>query len=129
MSKNRKTCYYLASPYSHSDPKMVQHRADEAARATVHLLTNYPGVNIFSPIVHSHVLHLSGMKGDWATWKEIDTDFIERMDGLVILTLDGWEDSVGVDAEIKIARELGITIFELPVRVDGSFGKLKIFRH
>jgi hypothetical protein len=121
-------CYYLASPYTHKDPAVVAGRAHQAALATVHLLTKHPTVNIFSPIVHSHTLHLAGMGGDWKTWKAIDTDFIERMDGLVILRLPGWEDSVGVNAEIEIARELGVPIFALDINPKGEFSTLKIFR-
>lgn len=105
--------YYLASPYSHKEESMKDYRFDLAARATRYLLERFPNVNIFSPIVHSHVLHRIGMQGDWNTWKRIDTNYIEKCDGLVVLMIPGWEQSVGVTAEIEVAKQLGKTIFYL----------------
>jgi citrate lyase beta subunit len=32
------------------------------------------------------------------------------MDGLIVLALDGWEESVGVQAEIEHARKLGLSV-------------------
>ena len=44
--------------------------------------------------------------GDWEFWKRVDTDFLERCDQLVVLCLPGWDKSVGVEAEVSIARGL-----------------------
>ena len=35
---------------------------------------------------------------------------------LMVLMLDGWVESVGVQAEIKIAKELGIPVQYIPWR-------------
>jgi hypothetical protein len=114
--------YYLASPYTHTDEIVKDRRAHDAALATKYLLEKHAGViNILSPIVHSHVLHRAGMEGTWETWKAIDTDFIARCDGIVVLMLPGWDISVGVSAEIKIAAELGKQIFYLPVNPDYNY--------
>ncbi len=40
--------------------------------------------------------------------KHQDRALLERCDQLVVLMLDGWRESVGVQAEILIASELGI---------------------
>jgi hypothetical protein len=43
----------------------------------------------------------------WSFWEQYDRKFLERCDEVVVLMLDGWEESVGVQAEIRIAGELG----------------------
>jgi hypothetical protein len=37
----------------------------------------------------------------------VDEDFIRRCEEVMVLMLDGWEDSVGVQAEIVLAHQLG----------------------
>jgi hypothetical protein len=72
------------------------------------------GWNVFSPITHSHPLHtLAGMQGDWKFWEKIDTEYLECSNSIVIFRLPGWEDSVGVTAEIKIAHRLKLDIYFL----------------
>jgi uncharacterized protein DUF1937 len=39
--------------------------------------------------------------------------FLERRDELVVVMLDGWEESFGVKAEIRIAEDLGVQIRHL----------------
>jgi hypothetical protein len=60
-----------------------------------------------SPIAHSHVLVEHGLPTDWAFWERFDKNLLQRCDDLLVLTLPGWQESVGVQAEIRIAKELG----------------------
>jgi nucleoside 2-deoxyribosyltransferase len=96
---------YLASPYSHPDPAVREQRFHAACRAAVALL--HAGRVVFSPIAHSHPLAQHGLPGNWQFWERYDRAFLERCDEVVVLMLDGWEESVGVQAEIRIAQELG----------------------
>ncbi len=96
---------YLASPYSHNDSTVREHRYREACRAVVHLLRQ--GCMVFSPVVHSHPLVAFGLPSDWAFWERVDREHLKRCDDVVVLTLDGWQESVGLAAEIRIATELG----------------------
>ena len=96
---------YLASPYSHPDPAVREQRFHAACRAAVALL--HAGRVVFSPIAHSHPLAQHSLPGNWQFWEQYDRKFLERCDEVVVLMLDGWEESVGVQAEIRIARELG----------------------
>jgi hypothetical protein len=93
---------YLASPYSHPDPAVREQRFQAACRAVADLICS--GQAVFSPIVHSHRL---GLPTDWAFWEPFDQAHLVRCDELAVLTLPGWEDSVGVAAEIALARALG----------------------
>jgi nucleoside 2-deoxyribosyltransferase len=96
---------YLASPYSHPDPSVREQRFRAACRATAALLR--AGEVVFSPIVHSHALVEFELPTAWSYWERFDRTYLERCDEVVVLMLDGWEDSVGVREEIGIARALG----------------------
>ncbi|MSQ96815.1 MAG: DUF1937 family protein [Gemmataceae bacterium] len=96
---------YLASPYSHPDPAVRAQRFREACRAAAALVQ--AGRVVFAPVVHSHPLVEFGVPTDWAFWQQTDQRFLEQCDEVVILMLDGWRESVGVEAEIEIARAFG----------------------
>jgi hypothetical protein len=96
---------YLGSPYSHSDPAVRQARFEVACRVATELIRR--GQTVFSPIAYSHVLGQLGLPLDWAFWQRHDLAFLERCDEVVVLMLDDWRESVGVQAEIEAARRLG----------------------
>ena len=96
---------YLASPYSHPDPAIRHERFRAACRAAAGLMRS--GRTVFSPIVHCHPLVEFGLPSDWAFWQRCDLEHLKRCDEVIVLTLEGWEASVGVQAEIQIATELG----------------------
>ena len=65
---------------------------------------------VFSPISMSHPIAIYGkMKGSWDVWKRIDMEFIKWCDEVIVINFDNnaVEKSVGVQAEIDFARELG----------------------
>ena len=68
------------------------------------------GMQVFSPIAHSHGIAAFGLPGDWRYWEKYDRWFLARCDVLVVLLLDGWNQSVGIEDEIRIAVELGKSI-------------------
>ena len=96
---------YLASPYSDADPAVEQARFDAVCRAAAALMRQ--GLLVFSPIAHSHPIARFGLPRDWAFWQRYDIAFLAQCDELWVLMLAGWESSVGVRAEIDIAREMG----------------------
>jgi nucleoside 2-deoxyribosyltransferase len=95
---------YLASPYSHPDPAVRERRFRAACSAAATLLQN--GHAVFSPIAHGHVLAEHGLPTDWTFWQRCDREHLERCDEVIVLTLDGWQESSGVHAELKRARQL-----------------------
>jgi len=107
---------YLACPYSSPDKSLVEWRYQQATKAAGWLLTKR-GLNVFSPITHSHPLHKAagGCPGDWKFWEKIDREYLSCSQRLVVLMLAGWRKSVGVQAEIKIAEEQGIPVEYLVV--------------
>jgi nucleoside 2-deoxyribosyltransferase len=108
---------YLASPYTHSDVHVREWRFREACRAAAALLR--AGITIFSPIAHSHPIAAFGMPTSWEFWSQVDREFLSRCDMLAVLTLPGWRESVGVQAEIKLAIELHLpVVFVEPADLD-----------
>jgi hypothetical protein len=106
----KKPLTYLASPYSHPSPEMMHTRFELVTKAAAWLIL-YMKWNVFCPITHSHPLATLGeLRGDWPFWKKIDTEYLSVSERLVVLELDGWRTSTGVQAEIEIARKNGIEI-------------------
>ncbi len=95
---------YLASPYSHPDPAIREQRYRAVCRAAVALI--HAGHVVFSPIAHSHALVEHGLPVDWLFWEPHDRHHLAHCDEVVVLTLDGWDSSVGVREEVRIAKEM-----------------------
>lgn len=102
---------YIASPYSHNNPKVQEQRYESVCRHLV-FLVSYMRVLAYSPIAHCRSVAILGyLPQDWDTWKKHNFDMIKRMDTLRVLMLPGWRQSKGVMAEIAEAERLGIPIF------------------
>ncbi len=105
MSKDKMKKVYLATPYT-GTPEQQQERFEVVNAVAAKMMSS--GLLIFSPISHTHPIALSGdLPKGWEFWKEYDYTFIEWCDELHVLKQDGWQESTGVTAEIKIAKELG----------------------
>lgn len=92
--------WYIASPYSKyagGHDAAFSSVCDQAA-----LLIN-AGILIFSPIAHTHPIAKLGMIDplDHDIWMEQDAPFMDAARGLIVLTLDGWMTSKGVQMEIQ----------------------------
>jgi hypothetical protein len=96
---------YLASPYSDPAPAIREKRFRAACQAVAALLR--AGRAVYSPVCHCHPLVEFGLPTDWEFWERYNREHLAHCDELVVLTLDGWQASVGVQAEIRIAAEQG----------------------
>lgn len=100
---------YLAAPYSHPDKRVQQARFEQINEAAARLMAD--GLLIFSPISHTHPIALAGnLPTDFAYWERYDRAILACCSRMIVLKLQGWEQSLGVKAELAIADEL-----ELPV--------------
>lgn len=84
---------------------MRQERFEAACRVAAELILR--GHVVFSPIAHSHSIAQHGLPVDWGFWERHDRRLFAACDELWVLTLDGWRESRGVQAEIAIARAAG----------------------
>ena len=101
---------YLASPYSDGDAKVRQDRADVVSKVAGLLL--HKGYIVFSPISHSHPIALvCKMPTDWKFWETFCKAYLSVAHKLFVLTVPGWEQSVGVRKEMEIAMQLKIPIY------------------
>ena len=108
---------YLASPYSHDDPKVREERFLAVCRYVANMTR--AGHRVFSPIAHTHCVAVHGGLGlGWEHWDEWDKEMIRLCDGFGVLCLEGWGRSKGVKAEreyaLSLNREIG---YLLPTQV------------
>lgn len=100
---------YLAAPYSHPHLETRLARAKIINRYAARFML--AGKIIFSPISHSHAIHVDGgLAGSWEFWERQDKAILKHCCELLVLKLPGWDKSVGVTAEIAYAHELGIPV-------------------
>jgi nucleoside 2-deoxyribosyltransferase len=101
---------YLAGPYTHPDPFVRENRYAALTEAAAKLIKD--GHIVFSPITHLHpvdaFLRPTEYDTDW--WFALDEPFMAACTELVILTLDGWEDSKGTAAERAWFEERGLPV-------------------
>lgn len=92
--------WYVASPYSRF-PGGIEAANAEACRAGGWLINQ--GVHVFVPIPHSHALALLGgiAVDNHDTWLEQDKAIANHAVGLVIVKLNSWDTSFGVNEERK----------------------------
>ena len=117
---------YVANPYTHRLKKMKKRRFQEALDYTVFLCND--GEIVFSPIVHSHPLAEHGVDASWEYWKKLDLRILSVCDELHVMALKGWNDSIGVMAEIEFAFMMGIPVYMVDQLNDGSWVKKEYFR-
>lgn len=105
----KRSLIYLAVPYSSPDNYTRHNRFHESCRIAAYLFQQ--GNFVFSPISHTHpIKELSHLEGDWKFWAEYDTRMLSFCDRMVIATLSGWKESVGVKAEMDVARHQNLDI-------------------
>ena len=101
MNKTNKEKIYLAIPYKGNEKKSF-----EMANKIASKLMN-EGKIVYSPISHNHpIAEQEGLPHGWDFWEKYDTVFVGWCDVLYVCKIKGWEESIGVKAEIKIAKEL-----------------------
>ena len=96
---------YLACPYSHPDSNVREYRFMKANQAAANLMRD--GHIVYSPISHTHPIAMEGdLPLDWSYWQSVDEFYIRLCERVIVLELNGWKKSKGVQAEIEIARAL-----------------------
>lgn len=110
---------YIASPYTHADTAVQAYRFEAVCQLVADLTLK--GNVVISPIIHSHPLFVRRPEigGQWDQWIALDTDLITGSEEIWVFTLEGWEQSKGVQAEINIARALN-----KPVRYVDRAGRI-----
>jgi hypothetical protein len=100
---------YLASPYTHELASVRQQRFEQAVDAAAMLMRE--GRVVFCPIAHSHDIgKVLGESTSFEFWMSQDIPILRMCDEVMVLCLDGWENSRGVQREMAIAQAVGIPV-------------------
>jgi hypothetical protein len=100
---------YIAVPFSSPDKEVMESRFRDVNLAS-HILFD-KGIAVFSPISMCWpIAKQCGMPTDFGWWAWFNRLTLSRCDRLMVLRIPGWEESVGVQGEIKIAEELDIPV-------------------
>jgi len=101
---------YLASPYTHEDEAVMELRFVQVVDAASYLIS-VRLLHVFSPIAHCHALAVRHtLPRDAQFWNDYNYTFLKHAKQVCILTIDGWQRSKGIQAEIQTARHLNIPI-------------------
>lgn len=110
---------YLASPYTHPDPQIEEQRFKTVCVAAGILMNQ--GMFVFSPIAHCHSIANSvNLPKSYDYWKDYCELTLGQCNELIVLTIDGWEESKGIREEIKFAAKSGIPIKYAVYREDAK---------
>ena len=100
---------YLATPYSHPDPEIREWRFKRVNKVAARLMRE--GVNVFSPISHTHPIAVAGdLPKGFDFWEQYDREILSHCTKMIVFRQEGWQLSAGVAAELSIAAELGLEI-------------------
>ena len=95
---------YLGCPYTHPDPDVRRRRFEAATDAAAYLTQK--GLVVFSPITYTHpITERHDLPVEFHHWAAFDRAFLLNSQTLWVLTLPGWNLSVGLSAEIDLAHE------------------------
>jgi hypothetical protein len=105
---------YVVSPYTHKDHTVVQHRFKKVTEYAAKLV--HDRNMAFSPITYGHILcQHQDMPTDFNFWEDFCLSFLLKADVVHVLKLDGYLDSVGVNAEIEFAIKHNIPVLYIDV--------------
>lgn len=106
--------WYMASPYTRYKGGKHEEAFRLASEAAGFLLDNR--IPTFSPIAHSHpiAVHSAAPAVDLAYWLRVDEPILEAAVGVIVLQIEGWDESTGVAHEIALAHKLGKPVIYLP---------------
>jgi hypothetical protein len=103
---------YLGAPYSYSHPDPEEQKRVKRERIRQFSLAfeklTREGHCVISPLLCLLVEPHTTLPDDWAYWQDYSRTLLERSDEFVILTLDGWQESVGIKGEIEHAEKIGL---------------------
>ena len=100
---------YLATPYTHPDPATRRLRAEAAGKIACGLINK--GHHVISPIAFFHfVAECGSLPTVFEYWLELNRKILSICGELWIVKMEGWVNSLGIAAEIRIAKEMNIPI-------------------
>lgn len=105
---------YVAGPYTArlADGSEDHKRTAERMRIFCLCVVAMMGIGIksTSPLMMHMVRQHCDLPGDWNYWGEYSTIMLKKCDAMVVLQIEGWEESTGVKEEILLAKENNVPV-------------------
>lgn len=100
---------YIASPYTSALVGVQEERFSQALQFTIACAKER--LPVYSPIVYWHPLaKLGQLPTDADYWHATNMSFLRKADVVFLLALTGWDQSKGVQTELKVAKILGLPV-------------------
>ena len=101
---------YVASPYSHAFPEIVNARIKIFVQFMAEIIQL--GKHPVSPLMNHFLSDTVPIDFPltWEYWENYSKLLLSKCDKLFVIATYGWENSSGVTAEIALAKELNIPI-------------------
>jgi len=101
---------FLATPYSHHDPKIEQDREYLVTEVAAKLMLR--GQIVYSPITYGYAIaYRFDLPHDYEFWLTLNDAFLERASAVYILDTSNWQTSAGVRHEHMVATNHNIPTF------------------
>lgn len=105
---------YLAAPYTHQDPAVVDRRLETFFKYDLYLTSE--GFHTVSPLYKTLIaLKVPDVQLDYGTWEDYCRALMKLCSEVHVLTLEGWQESEGVLDEIHMAYEFTLPIVYVDV--------------
>lgn len=110
---------YLAAPYSDPIPAKRAARANISSQCAGWLMGK--GFSVFSPLSMRHAIaqEAPDIATDFAAWSEPCLRMLEIADAFCVLLLDNLRHSIGLRAELDMARKLGLPCNQITLEEEG----------
>ncbi len=121
-----KGLYYLAVPYQGSEEEK-KYRTELSLRTTTEFLRQ--GISLFSPVIYvnkiAEELALPSLERRREVIMPYLFEFLKVSKGMILITIDGWQKSWGVQQELKFCHETHIPVFTLDAdEIDNNLQKV-----
>lgn len=121
-----KGLYYLAVPYQGSEEEK-KYRTELSLKVTTEFLRQ--GIHLFSPVIYvnkiAEELGLTSLEKRREIIMPYLFDFLKVSKGLILIKIDGWQKSWGVQQELKFCQETHIPVFSMQAdEIDKNLPKL-----
>lgn len=103
---------YLGSPYT-KYPTGIENAFVDIARITAKFVVE--GVNVYSPICHTHPIAVYGNVDpkDHSIWLPFDEAMMNVCEALVVAKMESWSHSYGLAKEIDIFQKASKPVYYL----------------
>ncbi|MBY0292967.1 MAG: DUF1937 family protein [Alphaproteobacteria bacterium] len=109
-----KGLYYLAVPY-HGTEEQQAYRREISLKAAAEFLRQ--GIHLFAPVIYvnqiAEKLDFPSLENRRNIIMPYLLDFLQASKGLILITADGWQNSWGVQQELKFCQESQIPIYKI----------------